>query len=392
MKITNLFSISLCGIMFAASCSNAKLDAITANSDADNRLFISEASMGESKSIYLSDENSGEETLTVRLVRPADHDVKGYFLVDKSLLEEYNKSYSTGYSSVKDDCIGHGEVVIPAGSSSGRARISVHGFEDADQGEYAIPVRLISDDMTLTEASSTFVIPVKKELKQKVWTLPQNRNGVNLSDLNFELNDWTLEWWVRSSDFPINNMAIIDTGSGNVIDSGEEIYVRFGDANPKPYSYLQIKIIGAEMMSNDPATAPLNVNQWYHFAIVRNASTGDISLYMNGQLVKTQASSKAGPTRFRKFILGNGNFRNANINMAQLRLWSVMRTPMEISSSMRSNVGVDNANLVIYLKMNENDKECGRFKNWATNGQDKIDNIAFTAASWSADEVNFSKL
>lgn len=390
MKIINSFTIPLCGIMLATSCNDAKLGAITGGSDGDNRLYINEASMGENKSIYLSkDDNSGEEMLTARMVRPVEREVKAHFVFDDSLLKEYNINFSTRYTAIKQQYIQLGEVVIPAGSSSGQARISVHNFEDADLGEYAIPVRLVSDDLTLTEASSTFVIPVKKELIQKVWTMPQGRNGVKVENLDFDLGDWTLEWWVRSSDFPINNMAIIDTGSGS---SGDEIYVRFGDANPTPYSYLQIKIMGAEMVSNDPKTAPLGVGTWYHFAIVRNANTADISLYMNGQLVKQQASSKTGPTHFERFILGNGSFRNANINMAQLRLWNVMRTQSQISASMRSNVSVDDDTLVIYLKMDENDRDNNYFKNAAVHGQDKIDNFPILGGSWSEDEINFSRL
>lgn len=389
MKIINSFTIPLCGIMLATSCNDAKLAAITGGSDGDNRLYINEASMGESKSIYLSDDdNSGEEMLTARMVRPVEHEVKARLVIDDSLLKEYNKNYSTGYTAIEEQYIELGEVAIPAGSSSGQARISVRQFGDADQGEYAIPVRLVSDDLTLTEASSTFVIPVKKELVQKVWTMPQNKNGVKVENLNFDLQDWTLEWWVRSSAFPVNNMAIIDAGSGS---AGDEIYVRFGDANPTPYSYLQIKIMGAEMMSNDPKTAPLGTNTWYHFAIVRNAGTAEISLYMNGQLVKTQASKGPGGTRFSRFILGNGSFKNANINMAQLRLWNVMRTQSQISASMRSNVKVDDETLVIYLKMDEGENTNG-FKNSAVHGLDKISTLQILGGSWSDDETNFSRL
>ena len=387
MKTNKLFAIIAMAAMWGAvACDDAKNVPIRGESDSDNRLYITEASVGSSKDIAMPKSGPAHIQITVRMIRPADHDVKVLLVADPTVLDEYNLEFATNYQLI--EAVNYtvpNEVVIPAGSSSASVPIIVQNF-DISAGNFALPIRLHSDGIRTTKSSSALLLPIVKEMKQYVCSLPNTNYG--LLDLSFDLPNYTLEWWVRSDGFPTNDQCLIDAGSGSG-DGDTELYIRFGDANPTPYSYLQVKTMGGpDMNSNDPATAPLSVNVWYHFAVAYDGTTGISSLYMNGKKV-VDSASKYGPGKpmhFSRFTLGNGSVQ-ARIELAQVRLWKTTRTEAQLLKYMKTAPAPNDPDLEMYYPMDEGSDGGGFFQD-VTGNHDGLP----IRGTWSQEEVNFSQL
>ena len=121
MKTNKLFAIIAMAAMWGAvACDDAKNVPIRGESDSDNRLYITEASVGSSKDIAMPKSGPAHIQITVRMIRPADHDVKVLLVADPTVLDEYNLEFATNYQLI--EAVNYtvpNEVVIPAGSSSG---------------------------------------------------------------------------------------------------------------------------------------------------------------------------------------------------------------------------------------------------------------------------------
>lgn len=364
MTMKKTIKIFVFGLLSAAlfSCQDAALPTI------DNMAYISDAANGRLGVVSMAE--TGHDTqvsFTVRLAQVADEDTKVKVSIDTTVLQNYNSTYQTSFKHVAAENIEAPYYVnIPAGSiTSDPVAIIVKSF-DTKGAQYALSFRIESkSSIPVAEESSKYIVQLLKPLKQYV---PQFNytSAMECSPIGqawgYELMNYTLEWWAKMSAFSINNQAIINSGTMSVEQGGNpntcELYIRFGDAiysGSNRYAFLQIKTMGSQFDTGDPAKTPLTPNKWYHFAITYDGNTGDSIMYQDGQqvaIINTGAGRSMNIDRFQMCSSGSSWFRD-KVEMCQVRLWKTTRSATQIQKNMRSEVEYNNSDLLLYLPMNE---------------------------------------
>lgn len=360
MNMKKTIKIFALGLLSAAlfSCQDAELPVI------ENMVYISDAANGSFSSVTMA-EGETDLLFSVRLAQPADEDVKVTVLLDPSILENYNKTYSTSFKHVASENL---EVpalaVIPAGQvSSDPVKITVKPFETMG-AQFAVSFKITSKgNIPVAEASSKYIVQLMKPLKQLVPKFDSSNAmaaSPNTEDWGLELMNYTLEWWVKMSALNINNQAIINSGS-NYNEDNCELYIRFGDLiYSSGWSYdnrfLQIKTMGGQFDTGNPTTGyALSADKWYHFAITYDGNSGENILYQDGVAVnslKTGAGRAMHIDRFQMCSSGGQYFPNY-AEMCQVRLWKTTRTADQIAKNMRTEVEYTNPDLIMYLPMSE---------------------------------------
>lgn len=351
----NIFALGVIAAAFT-SCNDAKYDAI------ENRVYIAEAAAKPLSEIVMGDEGSVMTApVTVRLAQATDHAVTVKLKINQANLTAYNKLNQTTYEMVPEQYVSMPtEAVINPGEVSTTLPVQITAFKGDGGVEYALSVSLYdAQGMEMTQTSSSFIYALSAPLKQYVPGFRWN-NGCRLqpasTDWGLSLMNYTLEWWSCVNGYSINNQAIFANGESN-----PELYIRFGDliySSGGRYmnNFLQVKTFGAQFDSGNPTTGNgLESGTWYHFALTYDAATGTSLLYKNGAQVAQLATAAGAPmiiNHLNMFDSGSQYFRDI-VQMAQLRLWDVTRTPDQIATFMRKEVKFNDPNLIFYLPMSE---------------------------------------
>lgn len=343
------------------ACENAENDVI------GNLVYINEASTAKTKELTIQ-EDVTRTSVTIRLAKAAKQDIKAELFMDEGLLENYNKKNETNYKMPKAEYVTFLKTVtIKAGEVSAEpVNIDIEEFETGGS-QYAVPIGIKSVDGGLDKAedSSGFMLVLVKPLRQLVPKFSWY-NGMKAEpqdeDWNISLSNYTLEWWSKVSNsrgggYTKNNQAIFYSGSG-----GTELYVRFGDelygSGHYMFNFLQVKTMGTQFDSGDPVTGKgLEPNEWYHFAVTYDATTGTSLLYQNGALIATLMTSVGTPmliNRFHMISSGRSYFYD-DCELCQVRLWKVTRSANQIRKNMYAEVEYTNKDLLLYYPMNEGD-------------------------------------
>ncbi|MDP3928892.1 MAG: LamG-like jellyroll fold domain-containing protein, partial [Bacteroidota bacterium] len=166
--------------------------------------------------------------------------------------------------------------------------------------------------------------------------------------------DFTIEYWIKTNEnrSNINPTArgIVDMEVGgasgdfrNTINGGK---VTFG---------VGVNGIDPIMTSN----TTINTGQWYHVAMTRQKSNGQIRLYINGNLEETGISGTGNITAASAISLGatrgfpgNQDY-SSNIALDELRIWNVVRTPAQIFDNFRDTVDRNSTGLIQYYNFDQ---------------------------------------
>lgn len=158
--------------------------------------------------------------------------------------------------------------------------------------------------------------------------------------------DRTFEAWVFvSSSAPASNLAILDYGQ-NLAGSRNTFLVS---------GTRELRFISGGTNAN--IQAPVNsvpVNQWVHVAFVLDNGTG--YLYVNGNQVGTGSLSSVNTPSAQNIKLGErvlGGSIPFQGAIDELRVWDVARSATEIQANMNAEFCGPQANLQLYLKLNE---------------------------------------
>lgn len=345
------------GVIAAAftSCNDAKYDVI------DNRVYIAEAASSPLGDILMGTVGTPMTApVTVRLAQATDHAVTVKLGLSQANLDAYNQRNQTTYEMVPEQYVSvPTEAVIEAGQVSVSVPIQIIGFKGEGGVDYAVSVA-ISDPqgMEMTQSTNAYIYALAAPLKQYVPGFKWN-NGCRLqpasTDWGLSLMNYTLEWWSNCNGYTINNQALF----GNA--DTPELYIRFGDliyssGGSYQNNFLQVKTFGGQFDTGNPTTGNgLEPGTWYHFALTYDAATGTSLLYKNGAQVAQLVTAAGAPmiiNHLNMFDSGSQYFRDI-VQMAQVRLWNVTRTPDQIAGFMRKEVKYTDPNLILYLPMSE---------------------------------------
>lgn len=359
----NILSLGVLAAAFT-SCDDAKNDVI------ENRVYIAEAAANPLSDILMGDEGTVMTApVTVRLAKKMPNDVTVKIEISQATLDEYNKRNQSAYEMVPAEYVSFPqEAIIEAGNISTEIPVQITAFKGAGGTDYALAVAITEvRGAEMTNSTSKFIYALAAPLKQAVPSFRYD-NGCRLqpadTDWGLRLKNYTLEYWVRvtgtrnvNSGYSVNNQAIFANGAS------PELYIRFGDlVYSDGWSYknnfMQIKAMGSQFDTGDPTKGNgLESGAWYHFAVAYDASTGVTTLYKNGSKLSdltTAAGVEMPFDHLNMFDSGYSYFQD-NVEMAQVRLWSVTRTADQIANFMRKEVKYNDPNLVFYLPMNEGD-------------------------------------
>lgn len=166
--------------------------------------------------------------------------------------------------------------------------------------------------------------------------------------------DFTIEYWMKTNQVGYSGHI---TGTG-VVD------MEVGGA-PGDYRNALVgdKItFGLGSNGQDPtlfSNTSVNNGKWYHIAMTRDKSTGQIRLYVNGNLEANGSSGTGNITASSLITLGSVNTargsstRSFNGTIDELRIWDVVRTPAEIGEYFKDTIDRNTPGLLAYYNFDQ---------------------------------------
>lgn len=338
MKKNILFAAALLALSLS-SCQQ-KYSAI------GNMVYLKDAERTMSKKLTVSDQGA-ETVLVSRLGQKTDIDVNVEYAIDPSFVDEYNSINGTDYLALPEEYCSFSENVatIKAGEiNSIPVTLSVKPLDEKidPSKKYVVPVSIVnSDGVETMKSSSSMVIILDKIITTDVLNLSKATISYKGSPLVGSYQTWTLEWLFKKYSFGTNMT------NWNLKDSAGKalVYTRTGDKD-HPREEFMIKVDTDQVRM----AKLLELNKWYHLAVVYDGSS--FRFYLNGELELTKSAACAGST----FDIATVDFGNVKYPfkgyVSELRLWSVPRTQTEVQNNMYV-VSPDSKGLEIYWKCND---------------------------------------
>lgn len=152
--------------------------------------------------------------------------------------------------------------------------------------------------------------------------------------------DFTLEVRVYPTAFSTNRVFFVQTTSSNylslMLNSAGKLYV-YGT--------------GISSFATDNS---LPLNTWTHIAVSRSV-TGGLAVYLDGVLQTGigGGTSSTGTANLMAFGAKSDGMQRFAGTMDEFRIWSVVRTPAEITAAMNTEIALPQNGLVAYYKFNQ---------------------------------------
>jgi hypothetical protein len=163
-------------------------------------------------------------------------------------------------------------------------------------------------------------------------------------------DDFTLEAWVKTS----SSLAGTLHYQGRALVHGDVV----GNANDFGASILNSKF--ALGVGNPDTTVQggttVTTDQWIHIAATRQRSTGEIRIIVNGSLDGSLTPAQTNSLTAPSVLTLGGNTIDGRYFIGyvdELRIWNVVRTPAEISSTMNQRLNGSEPGLVSYFRFDE---------------------------------------
>ncbi|MCG9791663.1 LamG-like jellyroll fold domain-containing protein [Flavobacterium algicola] len=205
-------------------------------------------------------------------------------------------------------------------------------------------------------------------------------------------SDFTLEYWIKTTDTGSNSgqwyggKGIVDAEEAGVTnDFGTSLVnskLAFGVGNP------DITIF---------STTAINTGEWKHVCVSWKQATGQMKLYIDGNLEASGTGSTLTRNSTPEIVIGalqyNSNYFNGSID--ELRIWNTVRTVEQINNSKNCELAGNEQGLISYYKFNQgNDQANNTAQNTLTNAvtgytNPTLTNFALTGSTsnWLAGSV-----
>ena len=163
-------------------------------------------------------------------------------------------------------------------------------------------------------------------------------------------NNFTFEAWVKPSGLT-NFNSVINKGT-----AGNYFLVKLNGEDPDMGDPARINIFMSNGVTNGQIFYNISmawINQWHHLAVSYNGST--IAFYVDGASVATESWIGSIPLNAGYLRLGSSYGNNLNFagTLDEVRIWNVVRTPLEISENMNTEISAGSTGLVAYYRLND---------------------------------------
>jgi C-terminal processing protease CtpA/Prc len=197
--------------------------------------------------------------------------------------------------------------------------------------------------------------PIGEARTNRVLSLDGKTGCMSVADapaLHTLSNAMTLEVWFKASSFYQDEGAVNSILRKNVAANSENFFLRFRTIDGKPWVEVSPgNDVGVLRASYDLATG-----QWYHLAATYDGSA--VRLFVNGVAIKEERLSGLMTIDNSELLIGRGDpdysageyFDGA---LDEVRIWNVVRTQKEISSSMNAPLSGNEAGLVGYWSFDD---------------------------------------
>lgn len=151
--------------------------------------------------------------------------------------------------------------------------------------------------------------------------------------------DLSIELWVRFGEIPISMTSTIIAKSNRTVSRAYELGI-VNSGSTSLFFYEHAGGDNTESVAWSPST-----DTWYHVAVTRNGTTGDVKFYVDGV---QQGTTQSGPTTAitnstAPFIIGSGMIAGNDENdfvgrVDEVRIWNTERSAAQILGNMHTSM------------------------------------------------------
>ncbi len=315
-------------VFFMAACQNNDEENFA------NKAYVNAPAM-TSETIIKGNVGTMIKTLTIATSRPADNSINAQAVVDKSLLDTYNKAYYASAQLLPDTCykITEGKMMINKGSvKSSEASFEFFNLGGLDRSiVYVLPVTIQTNDIELLTSAKQYYYVFKAGALINV--------VADIQDNYLEIYPWkTLgrishmhKLTMEALIFPRELDKLIST----IMGIEGKFLMRIGDAGLPPN---QIQLATSYMNFTD-SKLQLQTNVWQHVALTYDGDQSELKIYINGKLMYEESANInidfEGNGYDRNFLIGKSydDTRDLKGCISEVRIWDVVRTQEEIANN-----------------------------------------------------------
>lgn len=369
----------------------------------DNAVYLDIAEMSQVQSaVFKKSIPTLERPFHVQMAYPASEDVTVTVSADPSLVETYNAIYKTAWKALDATYYDFPSqtLTVEAGRTLSETLTlnlknlmgdQQQGIEELNIDEtFVLPVTITQASMSVLNASSTAYYVVKRSsaitsaasLRDNWITLPKLDEWGPLAERYSNLNAITFEAFIYVYDFSKHNEI------STIMGIEDYLLLRIGDSN---FERQQLQFdgsgVGFGKFPKKDDLKLLNAGEWYHIAATYDEQTRIVRIYVNGKLQSEgtemglttpelinlakrgyynlfeqnpdnedykKAYGGWGDARQLFFGKSYDDSRQLNGDIAEVRIWSVARTPEQIRENMYDIPDPENeTSLLGYWKFDE---------------------------------------
>ena len=333
-----------------------------------NKAYINATAM-TSETIIKGNVGAIIKTLTIATSRPTENSINAQAVVDKSLLDTYNKAYYASAQLLPDTCykVAQGKMTINKGSvKSSEASFEFFNLGGLDRSVvYVFPVTIQTSDIELLASAKQYYYVFKAgALINVVADIQGNYLEIypwkTLGRIS-HMSKLTMEALI----FPRELTKLIST----IMGIEGKFLMRIGDAGLPPN---QIQLATSYMNFTD-SKLQLQTNVWQHVALTYDGDQSELKIYINGKLMYEESANInidiEGNGYDRNFLIGKSydDTRDLNGCISEARVWDVVRTQEEIANNIYA-VDPTLPGLIAYWKFD--DQSSFIVKDYSGNGND----------------------